>query len=33
VKLHPGEPLNEKALGDLIAAAYKDIRRRREDRA
>jgi hypothetical protein len=28
VKLRPGKELNEEALGDLIAAAYDDIRRR-----
>jgi hypothetical protein len=28
VKLRPGKPLDEKALGALIAAAYRDIRRR-----
>ena len=28
VKLCPGKKLNDKALGDLIAAAYHDIRQR-----
>jgi len=28
VKLRPGKALNDKALGDLIAAAYRDIRKR-----
>ena len=28
VKLRPGKKLNDKALGDLIAAAYHDIRQR-----
>ncbi len=28
VKLRPGKPLNEKALGEMIAAAYRDIRKR-----
>jgi hypothetical protein len=28
VKLRPGKPLNEKALEGLIAAAYRDIRKR-----
>ncbi|HEX3651378.1 MAG TPA: DUF1801 domain-containing protein [Rhizomicrobium sp.] len=28
VKLRPGEPLNAKALGDLIALAYADIHQR-----
>lgn len=27
-KLRPGKALNEKALGDLIAVAYRDIRKR-----
>jgi hypothetical protein len=33
VKLRPGKAVNEKALNDLIAAAYKDIRQRLKDRA
>lgn len=28
VKLHPGQPVNEAALGELIAAAYRDVRDR-----
>lgn len=31
VKLRPGEPLDEDALRDLIADAYRDIRRRRDE--
>ncbi|HEY8948981.1 MAG TPA: DUF1801 domain-containing protein [Rhizomicrobium sp.] len=33
VKLRPGEAGNDKALNDLIAAAYKDIRQRLKDRS
>lgn len=32
-KLRPGKPFNEKALNALIAAAYKDIRKRLKDRS
>ena len=32
VKLRPGKELNDAALGDLIVAAYDDIRRRLEQR-
>jgi hypothetical protein len=28
VKLRPGEPIREEALGALITTAYEDIRRR-----